>query len=109
MEQFKMIIVAAFFMAGVFTMASGVYGMFRYKYVLNRMHTAAAIDTLGLILIMCGLIIWQGIDISSLKIVLIIMFFWISGPVSSHLIARMEVSTNETLAEECEVKELGKH
>lgn len=109
MEQFKMIAVAVFFIAGVFTMISGVYGMFRYKYVLNRMHTAASIDTLGLLLIMCGLLVWQGFDISSLKIVLIILFFWISGPVSSHLIARMEVSTNETLAEECEVKELGEH
>jgi len=107
MEQIKMIIVAVFFVAGILTMAAGVYGMFRYKYVLNRMHIAAAIDTLGILMIMCGLIIWQGFEISSMKLVLIILFFWISGPVSSHLIARMEVSTNEDLSKECEVKELG--
>lgn len=107
MEQLRMIIVAMLFTMGIVTMAVGVYGLFRYKYVLNRMHMAATIDTLGLLLIMCGLIIWQGISISSLKIVLIILFFWISGPVSSHVIARMEVSTNENLSEECEVKELG--
>jgi len=107
MEQFKVFAIAVFFIMGIITMAAGVYGMFRYKYVLNRMHTAAAIDTLGLLLIMCGLLIWQGISISSLKIVLIILFFWISGPVSSHLIARMEVATNEKISEECEVKELG--
>lgn len=107
MEQFRMVIVAVFFVMGLITMAIGVFGMFRYKYVLNRMHMAAAIDTLGLLLIMLGLIIWQGLSINSLKIVLIIMFFWISGPVSSHVIARMEVSTNENLSEECEVKELG--
>ncbi len=107
MEQIKLFIVAILFIAGIFMMASGVYGMFRYKYVLNRMHTAAAIDTLGLLLIMSGLVIWQGINLSSMKIVFIILFFWISGPVSSHLIARMEVSTNENLSEECEVRELG--
>jgi len=82
-------------------------GTFKFKYVLNRMHIAAAIDTLGILMIMCGLIIWQGFEISSMKLVLIILFFWISGPVSSHLIARMEVSTNEELSKECEVKELG--
>ncbi len=107
MEQIKLIIVAVFFISGIVTMAAGVYGMFRYKYVLNRMHTAAAIDTLGLLLIMCGLLIWQGMNLASLKIGFIILFFWISGPVSSHLIARMEVSTNENLSEECEVRELG--
>ena len=107
MEQFRMIVVAVFFAMGLITMAIGVYGMFRYKYVLNRMHMAAAIDTLGLLLIMCGLIVWQGLSINSMKIVLIILFFWISGPVASHLIARMEVSTNEKLEEECEVKKHG--
>ena len=42
-----------------------------------------------------------------MKMMIIIGFFWISGPVSSHLIARMEVSTNENLEEECEVREYG--
>lgn len=107
MEQIKMIAVSIFFVAGILTMAAGVYGMFRYKYVLNRMHTAAAIDTLGILMILCGLIIWQGMTLGSLKIAFIILFFWISGPVSSHLITRMEISTNENLCEECEVKELG--
>ena len=107
MEIIKLIVVGLFFAAGVFTMMAGVFGLFRYKYVLNRMHAAAAIDTLGILMIMCGLIVWKEVDLSSLKMVMIILFFWISGPVSSHLIARMEVSTNEELSEECEVKELG--
>ena len=56
---------------------------------------------------MIGLIIWKGFGFEALKMLIIICFFWISGPVSSHLIARMEVSTNEKLEEECEVKKHG--
>ena len=92
---------------GVFSMIMAVVGLFRFKFVLNRMHTAATADTFGLLLTMIGLIIWKGIGFEALKMLIIIVFFWISGPVSSHLIARMEVSTNDKLEEECEVKKHG--
>ena len=107
MEIIRFIFAAVFLIAGVLCMTSAVLGMFRFKFVLNRMHTAATGDTFGLLLCMIGLIIWNGFGMEALKMLVIIVFFWISGPVSSHLIARMEVSTNEKLEEECEVKEYG--
>lgn len=108
MEMLRFGLAAFFMICGMLCMASAVLGMFRFKFVLNRMHTAATADTFGLLLSMIGLIIWKGFGFEALKMIIIIGFFWISGPVSSHLIARMEVSTNEKLEEECEVKEYGK-
>ena len=107
METIRFIFAAIFLLSGVLCMASAVLGMYRFKFVLNRMHTAATADTFGLLLCMIGLIIWKGFGFEAMKMIIIIGFFWISGPVSSHLIARMEVSTNEKLEEECEVKEYG--
>lgn len=107
MEMIRFILAAFFMVCGLLTMAAAVFGMFRFKFVLNRMHTAATSDTFGLLLSMIGLIIWRGFGFEALKMLIIICFFWISGPVSSHLIARMEVSTNEKLEEECEVKKHG--
>ena len=103
----RFLLAAIFLLSGVFFMASAVFGMFRFRFVLNRMHTAATADTFGILLSMIGLIIWKGFGFEALKMMIIIGFFWISGPVSSHLIARMEVSTNENLEEECVVKEYG--
>ena len=103
----RFLFAAIFLISGVLCMASAVLGMYRFRFVLNRMHTAATADTFGLMLCMIGLIIWKGFGFEALKMMIIIGFFWISGPVSSHLIARMEVSTNENLEEECEVKEYG--
>ncbi|MBR4138570.1 MAG: monovalent cation/H(+) antiporter subunit G [Lachnospiraceae bacterium] len=106
-KMIRFLLAAIFLLGGLFFMASAVLGMFRFKFVLNRMHTAASADTFGLLLSMIGLIIWKGFGFEALKMMIIIGFFWISGPVSSHLIARMEVSTNENLEEECEVREYG--
>ena len=107
MEVVRLIFAIFFMLCGVISMLSAVLGMFRFKFVLNRMHAAATADTFGLLLTMLGLIIWKGISFEALKMIIIIGFFWVSGPVSSHLIARMEVSTDEKLEEECEVKEYG--
>lgn len=80
-----------------------IFGVFKFKYVLNRMHAAAIGDTLGIGISLTGLIILSGLNFTSLKMALIIVFLWLASPVSSHLISRLEAVTNEHLAEHCEL------
>jgi multicomponent Na+:H+ antiporter subunit G len=70
-------------------------GVFRFHYVLNRMHAAAMGDTLGIGCCLLGLIVMKGFCFTSLKLLLVIAFLWFSSPVSSHLIARLEITTDE--------------
>lgn len=90
------------FLAGVALLLVGMaifiiemIGVFRFRYVLNRMHAAAMGDTLGLGSCLLGLIVMSGLNFTSLKLFLVIVFLWFSSPVSSHLIARLEVATDE--------------
>ena len=80
-----------------------IFGVFKFSYVLNRMHAAAMGDTLGIGISLTGLILLSGFNFTSLKMALIIVFLWLASPVSSHLISRLEVVTNEHLAEDCEL------
>ena len=80
-----------------------IFGVFKFKYVLNRMHAAAMGDTLGIGVSLSGLIVLSGLNFTSLKMALIILFLWLASPVSSHLISRLEVVTNEHLEEHCEL------
>ncbi len=104
------------FLIGAFLLLCGlgmfvleILGVYRFNYVLNRMHAAAMGDTFGIGLAMLGLIVMNGINLVSLKLLLVVVFLWFSSPTSSHLIARLEVST-DTEAEkhyrEVELKEL---
>ena len=68
----RFLLAAIFLLGGVFFMASAVLGMFRFKFVLNRMHTVATSDTFGLLLSMIGLIIWKGFGFEALKMMIII-------------------------------------
>lgn len=82
-----------------------LYGVFHYKYVLNRMHAAGMGDTLGISMSLIGLMIFSGFNYTTLKMALVIIFLWCASPVASHLISRLEVTTNEELEDYCEVEE----
>ena len=47
----RFIIAAIFIVAGIFVFAAAAFGVFKFKYVLNRMHVAAKCDSLGALLI----------------------------------------------------------
>lgn len=98
------------FLAGVSLLLGGLFifvvqlaGVFKFKFVLNRMHAAAMGDTLGIGISMAGLMMLSGFNFTSLKMALIIVFLWMASPVASHLIARLEVTTNEHLEDYCEL------
>ncbi len=90
----RFVIGAGFLLCGLGMFLFEVIGLYHFKYVLNRMHAAAMGDTLGIGLSLAGLIIINGLNMVSLKLFLVIAFLWISSPTSSHLIARLEVSTD---------------
>ena len=95
LEWIRFLVGALFLLAGLAIFLLEMIGVFRFRYVLNRMHAAAMGDTLGIGSALIGLIIISGLNFTSLKLFLVIVFLWFSSPVSSHLIARLEVTTNE--------------
>ena len=105
-EWARFLIGGALLTAGLVTFAIEIIGVFRFRYVLNRMHAAAMGDTLGIGLALLGVIVMNGFNFTSLKLFLVIVFLWYSSPVSSHLIARLEVTTNEEEGKHYRVKRL---
>ena len=103
MEWIRFAVVALFLLASLCLAVISVAGVFKFKFVLNRMHAAAIGDTLGLGSCLTGLILLSGFNITSVKLALVLVFLWLASPVASHLIARLEVVTNEQLAENCEL------
>lgn len=93
-----------FLVLGVIVFIFQIIGVFKYKFLLNRMHAAGMGDTLGLGLCMLGLIFISGINLVSAKMILVVGFMWFSSPTSSHLISRLEVLTDEKVDEFVDVQ-----
>ena len=83
--------------AALCCLVSGVVGVYRFKYALNRIHAGALLDTVGILLMLLGVIVATGWSLTCVKILVVIAFLWLTSPVSGHLIGRMEITINDEL------------
>lgn len=104
-EWIKLIAGSIFLIIGIVIFFTELFGVFHFKYVLNRMHAAAMGDTLGISSCLIGLMIFSGLNFTTLKMFLIVVFLWFASPVSSHVLSRLEAATNEHLSDHCEIYE----
>ena len=104
-EWIRFSLTAVCMLAGLAVCCIGGDGVFRFEYAANRMHAAAIVDTMGIALCMGGVAISAPDIYSALKCVLVIVFWWLSSPVSSHLLCRLEITTDEQRGEYMTVHE----
>ena len=102
-DWIRLILGCSFILCGLVIFFTEIFGVFHFQYVLNRMHATAMGDTLGIASCMLGLVIFSGFNMTSVKLLLIVVFLWFASPVSSHVLARLEVATNENLESRCKV------
>lgn len=103
MELIRLIMMILFIGLGVFIFGVATFGLFKFHYILNRIHVAAKCDTLASLLIIIGLMFYSGLSITTLKLGLVVVFLWLSNPVGTHLIGQTEIITNKDIEKECEV------
>lgn len=78
----------ALMMGGSFFMLVGAIGVIRLPDVYTRLHAAGVTDTLGAALLIAGMSLQAGLSLVTVKLVLILIFLWFTGPVSSHALAQ---------------------
>ena len=96
MEWLRFGICAALMAVGLAAMCVAVIGVFRFRYVLNRMHAAGMMDTLGMLACSLGLFAASGFNVTGFKLLLAVVVLWCTSPISSHLIARLVLAFGDT-------------
>lgn len=84
----KIIIMSIFLISGLFFFLVGTIGLLRFPSVFTRVHATSKCDTLGFILCLVSLMIYSGINFITVKLVVILIFVWITNPTATHLIAK---------------------
>lgn len=73
---------------GVFFALLGNLGVLRFPDVYTRLQAASKCSTTSLFSLFIGLVLLEGVSSFSLRIGVIGLFFFVTGPVASHLIGR---------------------
>jgi multicomponent Na+:H+ antiporter subunit G len=73
---------------GTFFFFTGTLGLLRMPDVYTRLHVAAKADSLGAGMWLIGLALISGSSVITLKLVVLTLFVWITGPTAAHCMAR---------------------
>lgn len=87
-EMLKDIIVVILFAVGLFFMLAGAIGFLRFPDFYTRLHATGKCDTLGEILIVVGLILYDGFTPLSAKLIFLSFFMLLANPSATHAMMR---------------------
>jgi multicomponent Na+:H+ antiporter subunit G len=86
------IVVTIILIGGLFFFAGGAIGIIRLPEFYCRLHAAGQLDTMGVLWTMAALALYVlddfsvGSILTSLKIILIVFFLFITSPIATHAI-----------------------
>lgn len=75
-------------LGGTFFMLVGSIGINRLPDFYTRAHASGKVDTLGILMFLSGLAVFEGFSLNAAKLLLIIAFVAFTSPVASHQLAR---------------------
>ena len=95
--------IAILLLTGIVTLYISIFGTFRFDFALNRFHAASMTDTVALMACLLACIIREGLTFTSAKFLLILIIQWCTAPLVSHMFAKSEYMTDETLGDHCKL------
>ena len=73
---------------GAFFLFVGGVGIVRLPDFYTRSHAMTKSDTMGIMLVLAGLAVYEGMNLNSFKIIIAIIFMAIANPTGTHALAR---------------------
>ncbi len=88
MDMIAIILGVLFMLGGALFMLAGSIGIVRFPDVYCRAHAATKVDTLGIMLFILGLVFFVGLNLTSVKFLLVAAFVALTSPVAAHALCR---------------------
>ena len=82
------ILAVVLMICGAFFLMVSAIGLLRFPDFYSRTHAVGKSETLGTILVLSGLAVYNGWELSTIKILFILVFVLIANPTATHAISR---------------------
>ena len=81
-------IVGLFLAGGAFFLLASAIGMLRLPDFYCRLHASGNSETLGVMLSFMGLVIYEGLTLTSLKMIMIFLLIFLGNPIGTHILSK---------------------
>ncbi len=79
--------------AGLIFLVGSMIGMVRLPDFYSRIHASGNSETLGTLLVFLGLAVYNGVSVTSAKILAVSMFVFLGNPIGSHILSKAAYKT----------------
>lgn len=81
--------IAGLFLAGgAFFLLASAIGMLRLPDFYCRLHASGNSETLGVMLSFMGLVFYEGLTLTSLKMIMIFLLIFLGNPIGTHILSK---------------------
>lgn len=81
--------IAGLFLAGgAFFLLASAIGMLHLPDFYCRLHASGNSETLGVMLSFMGLVIYEGLTLTSLKMIMIFLLIFLGNPIGTHILSK---------------------
>ena len=88
LDALRLVLTAVLLTFGCFMMLSAAIGLLRFPDFYSRIHPAGKADTLGILFILAGLVVHEGLSLVTLKLLIIMAFLLIASPTATHALGK---------------------
>ncbi len=78
---------------GLIFLIGSMVGMLRLPDFYSRVHASGNSETLGTMLVFLGLAVYNGVSITSAKLLIILAFIFVGNPIGSHILTKTAYKT----------------
>lgn len=86
-EWVQLVLSWVFILGGSFFVVVGAFGTWRLPDFWSRLHAASVTDSAGVILLVAGMCLQSGLTLITVKLIVIGVFLFITGPTATHAVA----------------------
>ncbi len=79
--------------SGAFFTLVGALGIWRFPDFWARLHAASVTDCAGMILLIAGMCVQSGFTLITVKLIIIGIFLFITGPTATHSVANAALTS----------------
>ena len=88
MNTVQVVVAVALIIGGLLLMLAGSIGILRLPDFYCRTHASSKVDTVGIMVLLAGLAVYEGLTLTSAKLGIAMFFIALSNPVAVHALAR---------------------
>lgn len=81
-------LIVALLAGGLFFHGVASLGVLRLPDFYSRLHALSKAETLGVLLLLSAVAVWSGLELTTVKVLLVAVFFFMTNPTATHAVAR---------------------